>query len=85
MGGYLVLILHLTKYMKRISEKNDCMASTEKLYMLKLVLKVKINKSLKLLLVDVKANSSILVRLEMAGMAQKKQKYLISLWSFELE
>ena len=38
---------------------------------------LKINKSLKLLLVDIKVNSSILMRLEMAGMAQNKQKCLI--------
>ena len=38
---------------------------------------LKINKSLKLLLVDIKVNSSILKRLEMAGMAQNKQKCLI--------
>ena len=63
--------------MKRISEQNDYMANTAKLYLVKLVLKVKISKSLKLLVVDVKENSSILVRLEMAGMAQNKQKYLI--------
>ena len=42
--------------------------------MLKLVPKLKINKSLKLLLVNMKANSSILMRLEMTGMAQNKQK-----------
>ena len=39
--------------------------------------KLKTNMSLKLLLVDTKVNSSILMRLEMAGMAQNKQKYLI--------
>ena len=32
---------------------------------------------MKLLLVDIKANSSILMRLEMAGIAQNKQKCLI--------
>ena len=42
-----------------------------------LVPKLKTNKSMKLLLVDIKANSSILMRLEMAGMAQNKQKCLI--------
>ena len=42
-----------------------------------LVPKLKTNKSLKLLLVDIKANSSILMRLEMAGIAQNKQKCLI--------
>ena len=41
-----------------------------------LVPKLKINKSLKLRLVDIKANSSILIRLEMAGMAKNKQKCL---------
>ena len=45
--------------------------------MLKLVPKLKTSKSLKLLLIHMKANSSILMRLEMAGAAQKKQNYLI--------
>ena len=40
--------------------------------MLKLVPKLKTNKSLKLLLVDLEANSSILMRLAIAGMAQNK-------------
>ena len=53
------------------------MVSTVKLYMLKLVPKLKTNKSLKSLLVDMKTNSSILMRLEIAGMAQNKQKRLI--------
>ena len=48
-----------------------------KLYMLKLVPKLKTNKSLKSQLVDMKTNSSILMRLEIAGMAQNKQKRLI--------
>ena len=46
-------------------------------YMFKLVIKLKTNKSLKLLLVDMKVNSSILMRLEMAGMAQNNKKCLI--------
>ena len=50
------------------------MVSTAKLCILKLVPKLKTNKSLKLLLVDIKANSSILMRLKMAGMAQNKAK-----------
>ena len=45
-----------------------------KLYMLKLV---PILKSSKLLLVDMKADSSVLKRLKMAGMTQNKQKCLI--------
>ena len=53
------------------------MVSTAKLYMLKLVPKLKTNKLLKLLLVDMKANSSIFMTLEMAWMAQNKQKWLI--------
>ena len=53
------------------------MVSTMKLYMLKLVPKLKTNKSLKSQLVDMKTNSSILMRLEIAGMAQNKQKHLI--------
>ena len=53
------------------------MVSTAKLYMLKLVIKSKTNKLLKLILVDVKGNSSKLMRLEMAGMAQNNQKCLI--------
>ena len=42
-----------------------------------LVPKLKKSKSWKLLVVDMKANSSILMRLEMAGMAQNKQKCFI--------
>ena len=53
------------------------MVSTAKLHMLKLVFKFKTNTSLKLLLADMKANSRILTRLEMAEMAQNKQKCLI--------
>ena len=53
------------------------MASTAKLYMFKLVPKLKTNKSLKLLPVDMKINASILMRLEMAGVAQNKQKFLM--------
>ena len=45
--------------------------------MLKLVLTLKTNKSLKLLLVDMKVNNSIVVTLEMARMAENKQKHLI--------
>ena len=39
--------------------------------------KLKTNKSLKLILVDIKANSSIIMKLAMAGVAQNKQKCLI--------
>ena len=54
------------------------MVSKAKLYILKLVPKLKHKqKLLKLLLVNMKANSSILMRLEMAGMVQNKQKGLI--------
>ena len=54
------------------------MVSTAKLQMLvQLVPKLKTNKSLKLLLVDTKVNSSILMSLEMTGMPQNKQKCLI--------
>ena len=45
--------------------------------MLKSVPKSKTNKSLKLLLADMKANISILIRLEMAWMVQNKQKFLM--------
>ena len=41
--------------------------------MLKLVLKLKTIKSLKLILVDLKVNSSIHMRLGMVEMAQNKQ------------
>ena len=54
--------------MKRIEKKNDEMVNTAKVYILKLVPKLKTNKALKLLLVDMKANSSLFMRLEMAGM-----------------
>ena len=40
-------------------------------------IKLKINKSLKLLLAHMKASSSILIRLGKAGMTQNKQKCLI--------
>ena len=50
------------------------MVSAAKLCMLKLVPKLKTNKSLKLLLADMKANCSLLMRLEMAGIAQNKYK-----------
>ena len=40
--------------------------------LLKLVLKLKTNKLLKLLLVEMKANNSLLMRIEMAGMTQNK-------------
>ena len=53
------------------------MAGTAKLYMFKLVPKLKTNQSLKLLPVDMKINTSILMRLEMAGVAQNKQKCLM--------
>ena len=54
--------------------------------MLNLVSKLKINTYLKLLLVGVKANSSIRMRLEMAGVGQNKQRSaLFSLRSLELE
>ena len=52
--------------MDEISEKKNEMVSTAKMYMLKSVPKLKTNKSLKLLLVDMKANCSIPMRLEMA-------------------
>ena len=41
------------------------------------VKKKKKNTSLKLLSVDIKTSASILMRFEMAGMAQNKHKYLI--------
>ena len=46
--------------------------------------KLKTTKSLKLQLIDIKANSSILMRLEMAGMAQNKQKCLIFIYLYAL-
>ena len=56
------------------------MVSREKVYLLKVsymwVPKLK-TKLLKLLLIDMKANSSRLMRLKMAGMVQNKQKCLI--------
>ena len=47
------------------------MVSTTKLYMLKLFPKLKTNKSLKLLLLDMKTNSTILMRFEMADKTSK--------------
>ena len=60
------------------------MVRTAKLHMLKLASMLKTNKLLKLLF-DIKANTSILMRLEMAGMVQNKQNALFSLWSLELK
>ena len=54
------------------------MVTTVKLYMLKLVSKsTKTNNSMKLVTVVMKLNNSILLRLEMAKMAQNMQKCLI--------
>ena len=65
--------------MKRISEKKMVKWSVQQNFKcyFQLFPKLKTNMSLKLLLVDIKANSSILMRLEMAGMAQNKQKCFI--------
>ena len=65
--------------MKRISEKKKIKWSVQQNYKcyFKLFPKLKPNKLLLLLLVNIKANSSILMRLEMAGMAQNKQKCFI--------
>ena len=61
--------------MKRISEKKVIIiANIAKIYLLKLVPNLKRKKLLKLLLVDVKANS-ILMRFEMTGISENKQKY----------
>ena len=62
------------------------MVTTVKLYMLKLVSKsTKTNNSMKLVVVVMKLNNSILLRLEMAKMAQNMQNVLFLLWSCELE
>ena len=63
-------------YERRIRKKFDIISNT-KIYMFKLVPKLKVNKFLNLLLANMKANSSILMRLEIAGLAQKKQKCII--------
>ena len=57
--------------MKRISDKKMIKWSVQQNVKcsLQLFSKLKRNKSLKFLLVDLKANSSILMRLEMTGMA----------------
>ena len=52
------------------------MVRTAKLHMLKLASMLQTNKLLKLLF-DIKANTSILMRLEVAGMVQNKQKCII--------
>ena len=52
------------------------MVRTAKLHMLKLASMLQTNRLLKLLF-DIKANTSILMRLEMAGMVQNKQKCII--------
>ena len=53
------------------------MVGTAKVYMLKLVPKMTTKKSLKFQLADMKANSSILMTLKMAGVTQNKQKSVI--------
>ena len=53
------------------------MVCTAKVYMLKLVPKLKTKKSLNFLPVHMKANSSTFMRLEMTWMEQNKQKCLI--------
>ena len=65
--------------MKRISEKKLIKWSVQQNYKcyFQLFPKLKTNKLLLLLLVNTKANSSILMRLEMVEMAQNKQKSLI--------
>ena len=72
--------------MKRISEKEMIIWSVQQNYKCQFQLfpKLKTTKSLKLLLVDIKANSSILMRLEMAGMAQNKQKWAINLYEVNM-
>ena len=47
------------------------------MFMLNLVPKLKTNKSFKLLLADMKENSSIRMKFEMAGMAENRQERLI--------
>ena len=53
------------------------MVNAAKMCVLKLIPKSKSNRSLKLLLVYMKANNSILMRLEMPGVAQNKRKCLV--------
>ena len=53
-------------------KKKDYMVSVAKIIHVKISSWVKTNKSLKLLLVYMKANGSILMRLGMAGMVQSK-------------
>ena len=59
--------------------------SVQQKYTFQLVPTLKKNKLLKLLLVDMRANSRILMRLEMAGMVQYKQKCPIFIAVLELE
>ena len=65
--------------MKRISEKKKIKWWVQQNYKFQFLLvpKLKTSKLLKLILVELKANSSILMRLEMEGMAKNKQKFLI--------
>ena len=73
--------------MKKNSEKKMIKWSVQENYTcyIQLVPILKTNKTLKLLPVDMKANSSILMRLEMTGMVKTSKKALFSLWSLELE
>ena len=53
------------------------MKITSEIIALKLAPTLKTNNSLKILLIGMKANSSILMKLEIGEMPQNKQKYLI--------
>ena len=63
--------------MKIIPRKNDSMLSTAKLYMLKLVPKLKTNKSLKLLQLIWKQTAAYLWDWKWQGWHKSKQKCLV--------
>ena len=66
----------MKRNLKRTSEKNNLNGNYSKIIYVRISSKLKTNKSLKLLLVDMKANSSKLMRLEMAWMAQNIPYFL---------
>ena len=61
------------------------LVSTAEIYTLKLVPKLKSNELLKLMLLDMKVNSSILIRLEWQGWHRISRNALFSFWSVKSE
>ena len=61
------------------------MIATAKIYQNQCKIKIKQVKLLKLVLAEIKTNSGVLIRLEMARMHKASRNTLFSLWSLKLE